>query len=314
MKGALIKSSAFPRTEAPIDATFHDFPERGGRVVGEIDQDNTYDGLQIASAQLSSNNYRPFCDYSETLSSEAAREDLTNSDNPLLELAPLAQLTSSAGPVSLEVLHECCPRQGLRPLLSMLHLASNNLLFEPHTSEAFELLFQKNGLGLLKAFPSAQLPAAKAIARKFLPPAIHSSNVHIVRLLLDTGVDPNASLGYHGETCLKMASAKGDIEIIRTILEYGADLNATHSSGSSLLETAIQQRQTEVVQLLLQHGANVNPRPVQRTVRTHLGTAVAVRHYQLVELLLNYGADVNVQWPKWEGGTSTALHDAVQSQ
>lgn len=147
----------------------------------------------------------------------------------------MAQLTSSAGPVSLEVLHECCPRQSLRPLLSMLHLASNNLLSEPQASEALKLLSQNNGLGLLKTFLSAQLPAAKAIARRFLPHAIHSSDVQIVRLLLDTGVDPNAPLGYYGETSLRLAFTKGNIEMIRTILEYGADLNTTSSSGSSLL-------------------------------------------------------------------------------
>lgn len=60
VKGALIKSSAFPRTEAPIDVTFHGSPERGGRVVGEIDQDNTYDDLLTAFAQVPSKNFRSF--------------------------------------------------------------------------------------------------------------------------------------------------------------------------------------------------------------------------------------------------------------
>lgn len=194
---------------------------------------NTSNHVQIAPSQTLFEESGPFHNDRGTISAEAAREDLTNSEIPLLDLASLTQLTSKAGTSSLEVLHESCPDPSLRPLISMLHLASNNLLARIHTSGASELFLQNKGLGLLKTLLSARSPATKAIARTFLPAAIESSNVEIVPLLLDTGIDSNFSLDYLGEKCLILASGLGNIEIIRTLLEHGADYNTTKGQGSS---------------------------------------------------------------------------------
>lgn len=210
-------------------------------------------------------------------------------ESPRWKLASLAQLASKAGPISLEVFHEFCPDPSLQALLSMLHLASNNLLTESHKSEAFEILLQNKGLRLLKTFLSAKSPASKTIARTFLPVAIESSNVGIVQSLLDTGIDPNFSLDYAGNKCLILASGIGSIEITRLLLDRGADVNF-----SSPLTSAVEKRQIEVVQLLLQNGASVNEQSKHQ--RPPLRIAVALQHYELVKLLLNHDADVNAKW------------------
>lgn len=56
-----------------------------------------------------------------------------------------------------------------KTLLSMVYLASNNLITGHGAASAFELLQKANCLDLLITIASTNLPATKAIARTFLP-------------------------------------------------------------------------------------------------------------------------------------------------
>lgn len=77
-------------------------------------------------------------------------------------------------------------------LLSMVYLASNNLIDDFMASSAFGLLQKANCLDLLATLASSNLPAIKAIARVFLPAAVKSGDTKMVKTLLSTGVDINS--------------------------------------------------------------------------------------------------------------------------
>ncbi|KAJ6514666.1 hypothetical protein DFH09DRAFT_1431650 [Mycena vulgaris] len=120
----------------------------------------------------------------------------------------------------------------------------------------------------------------------------------IVRLLLENGADVNAKGGVHGGA-LRVASRLGPIGTVHLLLEYGADVNAMEGGA---LQAAAECGQTEIVRLLLDHGAETNPRG---SYGRALQFASWHGHPEIVCLLLQSGADVNAM-------DGTALEAASQ--
>ena len=81
--------------------------------------------------------------------------------------------------------------------------------------------------------------------------------VDIVRLLLDHGADPNAR-GRHGRTSLHRASSFGDLDTARLLLAHGAEIDAQDDEGRTAYQIALEKRQDEVAQFLSAHGAKTS--------------------------------------------------------
>jgi ankyrin repeat protein len=78
----------------------------------------------------------------------------------------------------------------------------------------------------------------------------------MVRLLLDEGADPNLD-DAHGFRALYYASKGGSAEIVRMLIEAGSDLEAKENqSGHTALMVAARWKRLEVVEMLLKAGAN----------------------------------------------------------
>jgi ankyrin repeat protein len=81
--------------------------------------------------------------------------------------------------------------------------------------------------------------------------------VKAVRLLLESGADPNASAGFGGYTPLMLAaySENSDAATVELLLQAGADPKATAPSGETPLSLARKRGNTTVVELLQKAGA-----------------------------------------------------------
>ncbi|KAJ3293897.1 hypothetical protein HK104_004126 [Borealophlyctis nickersoniae] len=113
--------------------------------------------------------------------------------------------------------------------------------------------------------------------------ATKSGHVEVVRLLLEFGADVHAG----GDAALRAASPRGHHEVVRLLLENGANV---HAKDDSALRGASQRGHFEVVRLLLEHGANVHAKN-----DCALRQASQNGHLKVVRPLLENGANVHAK-------------------
>lgn len=96
-----------------------------------------------------------------------------------------------------------------------------------------------------------------------------------------------------GDTPLVIASDKGNLEAVKLLLEYGADLSLKDTNGDNALIRAAKKGHLDVVEELLFRKANINS--VGQHNSTALMVAVENGHLRVVKLLIKKGAKVSVK-------------------
>ncbi|PZD28104.1 multiple ankyrin repeat protein single kh domain protein, partial [Pyrenophora tritici-repentis] len=155
-----------------------------------------------------------------------------------------------------------------------------------------------------------------------LQAALVEGHEQVVKMLLDNGADVNAqgeeygnalqaaSAGGHeqgGEygNALQAASAEGHGQVVKTLLNNGADVNAQGGQYGNALQAALVEGHEQVVKMLLDNGANVNAQGEE--YGNALQAASAEGHEQVVKMLLDNGAKVNVQGGVYGNALQAAL-------
>ncbi len=129
-----------------------------------------------------------------------------------------------------------------------------------------------------------------------------------MKTLVEQGANTNV-VGNGRLTPLEWSSDSPDPTITRILLEKGVRANSRE--GASALETAAMFGNLEVMKVLLAYGANVNGRPfrpysplmmtIDARVQLPVGRASVV-----IKLLLDHNADVNIKAPT-DGETALSL-------
>ncbi|XP_076285249.1 ankyrin repeat and SOCS box protein 6-like isoform X2 [Lasioglossum baleicum] len=171
--------------------------------------------------------------------------------------------------------------------------------------------------------------------------AVKNGNLKIVEDLLKDGADVNTIDGTYQIECVTLlhsALHREQVEMVKLLIQYGADLNVKDSRRRSPIDIAKESWNPEFKELLLINGAVVrkdnalhaavnsgNLEIVEELLKdgvdvsiiedsdliigkTVLHRAVCTRQLEITKLLITYGADVNLKdcWGK------TPLAEAFQ--
>jgi ankyrin repeat protein len=131
--------------------------------------------------------------------------------------------------------------------------------------------------------------------------AADRGDLETVRKILDSGVKPDEIKDKYGQTALMRAAARGHVEIMRLLIDRGADVNAQSDGNQTALLNAADMGQFDAVKLLLEKGADV--KHVDFTGGTALYHAVEFGGNRgnkkgggsvpIAKLLIEKGVDIN---------------------
>lgn len=140
-----------------------------------------------------------------------------------------------------------------------------------------------------------QLILAKDFTGTLLSFACKTNNIQLIKKLLENGADANKT--YNKETPLLFAYKTNNIQLAKILLEKGADVNYRLEEGNSYLHEACKDGHIEMAELLIEEGADLNIKD-GRSGRVPLHELCSVNEFtetniKILKLLIKKGADVN---------------------
>jgi ankyrin repeat protein len=173
--------------------------------------------------------------------------------------------------------------------LGFLHMAIEN------NSVAIIKLLLTHGANpnILSAGLAGETPLAEVLLSHTLN---KFQKYKLLKILLDSGADVNRASAF-GDTALYYAAYTGNITCVKLLLERGANPNARGFCEKPMLglviESAYPLADCEIIKLLLEHGADVNSIDLQGiTPLMHAAWRASV---DVIQLLLERGADSTIK-------------------
>ena len=112
----------------------------------------------------------------------------------------------------------------------------------------------------------------------------------------------------YGFTALMRAVSEKNLDIVKILLEAGADVNAKNSNGSTAL---IGARSDNIVKLLIEAGAEIDAQDSEgKTALMRVSNEIPIDPMNKTKVLLEAGADVDIEDNKGK----TALDHAADKK
>ncbi|XP_055309515.1 26S proteasome non-ATPase regulatory subunit 10-like, partial [Sitodiplosis mosellana] len=122
--------------------------------------------------------------------------------------------------------------------------------------------------------------------------AIENGSKRMVECLINKSVDVNIK-DSDGNSALKLALKKGNDEITKLLIQNGANLNANDNASNTALHiAAMSDTSLDVVRFLIEHGADVNARNLYKY--SALLTAAERGNVDIAKILIEHGANLDV--------------------
>lgn len=167
-----------------------------------------------------------------------------------------------------------------------------------------KIVVQKQSVEPLAADATAADHALWRLKQKEIP----FDEQHFRRVVMDGDADAvtlflTAGMPVETAGALRLAVDAGKTEVVKILLEHGADKNNKDAYGQSLAMTAASNHHTAVLALLIAAGADASA-PNQYRI-TPLAVAAEQGHLDIVNLLVSAGATVNAR--DTSGGTALSV-------
>jgi ankyrin repeat protein len=121
--------------------------------------------------------------------------------------------------------------------------------------------------------------------------ACENARESMVNRLLEAGANPNLAQA-NGLTPLMTAARTGNLTVVKALLSHGANVNAaTATTHETALMWAVAERHPDIVRALVEKGADVHPRPQQAF--SPLMAAAETGDIETAKVLLAAGARVH---------------------
>jgi len=131
---------------------------------------------------------------------------------------------------------------------------------------------------------------------KILLESIRSNNLNGVKYALEKGADANMyakAQTFDRSKVLHLACEISSAEIVRCLIDAGADVNKDNDHGHTPLHLACWRDSLDIIKFLLNTGADVNAKSAGGYTPLH---EACVRDYlDIIKLLLNAGADPTIK-------------------
>lgn len=163
-------------------------------------------------------------------------------------------------------------------------------------------------------FPDARASSTEAITvpssnvepgdyNRCLMERINRNDLSGAREMIEKGADVNQAQDSYGYTALGLSALLGQTELVKLLIQFGANPDLGHRSGDSPLSYAATHGHSDIVKYLLENGAN--PNHADSLGFTPLIAASRNGQVEAVIELLNAGADPHAKSKKYG---LTALH------
>jgi bla regulator protein BlaR1 len=126
---------------------------------------------------------------------------------------------------------------------------------------------------------------------EMLMEAINDNDLNLIQLMIDNGLDVNASIIGDGNALI-VAVKYNKKDVVESLLAWGADVNQAAEGDGNPLIAAAMSKNLPMAKLLYQNGANVNA--IVKSDETPLINASRQNDFNMVEFLVENGADVNL--------------------
>ena len=123
--------------------------------------------------------------------------------------------------------------------------------------------------------------------------ALLNQNPEVIETLIDKGANVNAK-NKDGSTALTKAAFNPNPEVIKTLIDEDADVNAKNKYGyTALIQAALFNQNPEVIKILINAGTDVNAKSKSGSTAL-MFAASSQKNPDAVKALLKAGADANV--------------------
>ena len=111
----------------------------------------------------------------------------------------------------------------------------------------------------------------------------------MVKILIEAGADINYPISSYG-SLLNMFILNRSEEMSKIVIEAGADVNQGDSDGDTALHLAAREGFPGLVKMLLKYGANIEAK--NNSGKTPLNEAIKSEKIEIAKILIGYGANI----------------------